>query len=613
MRYPGGMPLFSVIPLFFILTSCEPHAPKAGVTCVWAADESEKVRRGDLDHRAEHSPLNTVWNGKEIALVAARNEVVGVQVILEAEGAGADRVAVSMDSLVCGSSVLKNRQESDDLFDFVGRRIEMFLAGYIPIDERSEWWIASARPLPDAMHRGLIPDPLVPAELRGSFEHGPGGMPFRIPGGMTQAIWIDISVPPDAPAGRYTGAVVVTEFDSTTFTIPVSLDVLDLTLPDTTHLHNHVFWGWPTVPERHGPELDSQEYWTIFHSYAKFFHRHRLDLTDGVRKLDDFRRNLAGYYTGEFYTTAYGYEGPGQGVGNQTYSIGTYDQPSDGYRSGFYPDTREAWQAAADSWESWFQDHAPPVLRFKYMEDEPPHVRWPEVREKGLWIRTSAGAGRDLDVQVTTRIGEELFGAITLWMLGGHAGWPDSGGTSGYDVHVVRTRKAAGEKVGFYNGQRPSTADPYAIDNFATDPRVNPWIAWKYDTDLYFLWEIAYYASSDVNIWAEPWGGTLVYTGEDRKYPRDSRGLKGPIASIRLKNIRRGIQDYEYLWLARQAGVPVDDIVNTIVPAAFNDYNGTTFTCQADQPLWASEGHRFEQAKREIAHRLLAAKQGKGR
>ena len=108
----------------------------------------------------------------------------------------------------------------------------------------------------------------------------------------------------------------------------------------------------------------------------------------------------------------------------------------------------------------------------------------------------------------------------------------------------------------------------------------------------------------------------MVYTGEDRKHPRDSRGVKGPIASIRMKNLRRGVQDYEYLWLALHAGVDVKTEVDAVVPAAFNDYNGTTFTSQRDQPLWGKNGYAFEKSRRTLAQRIeerLRALSGTGR
>ena len=110
-----------------------------------------------------------------------------------------------------------------------------------------------------------------------------------------------------------------------------------------------------------------------------------------------------------------------------------------------------------------------------------------------------------------------------------------------------------------------------------------------------------------MNAWAEGVAGSIIYTGEDRKFPEDSRGLPGPIVSIRLKNLRRGFQDYEYLWLARHAGLDTRAIVDRVVPAAFNDYNGASFTSQSDQPTWAERGYMYEDARRALAEFLQEA------
>jgi hypothetical protein len=570
-------------------------------------NESEKVRQTDRDHPAKAGQRDSVWDGHTIRIFGGRNETVGFQLILEAGGLGATGVNVALDSLVNGTFAIRNHPVSPDPFDFRGRRIELFMQSYVDVQTRSDWWLASARPLPDDLHTGMIPDALVPFEVRGTFANGCGSVPFSIGPLKNQGIWMDVYIPPDAIPGVYDGAIEVTEDSVRTFTIPVALRVYDFTLSDTTHLNNHFFWGWPTAAARHGVENGSPQYWALFHSYAKVFHRHRLDLIDGSRTLDEFKSHLAGYYTGERYAAAAGYDGPGVGVGQRTYSIGTYDQPGDGWRSGFSPDTPEAWQKASDAWEQWFRDHAPSVLRYKYLEDEPPYAHWPDVRKRGLWIREGKGVGRHLGTQVTTRMGPELYGAITMWTTGGQAGWRDSGGTTGYDIPVAKARRAAGEKVGFYNGQRPSYGDPIALDDFATDARVNPWIAWKYGADQYFLWETAFYAAGDRNAWKDVVAGSLIYTGEDVKFPHDSRGLAGPVASIRMKNLRRGFQDYEYLWLARLAGIDTRTIVDRVVPAAFNDYNGSTFTNQADQPIWADKGETYEVARRALARQLEAA------
>ena len=575
-----------------------------GITTVWAVDDCEKVKQDDLEHWAKTSPRNTVWDGRTINIFGARNEIVAFQVIIESRNGGATDVNVFLDSLSCGSAVIKNTVQGSGPFNFVGKKIELFTESYVNVTERSDWWLASARPLSDALHTGWIPDALIPFEVKGKFTHGSGGAPFAIEGSKNQGVWIDVFIPNGVPAGVYGGTVRVIERDTTRFSIPLSLTVYDFDLPDVPHLHNFFFWGWPTISQRHGEADNSPAYWRLFHTYENVFHRHRMDLVDGTRTLDTFQVRLAGYYTGDYYTPAYGYEGPGTGVGNQTYSIGTYDQPTDGWRSGFFPDTPAAWQAAANRWEGWFREHAPGILRFKYMEDEPPYEHWPDVRTKAGWIKSSPGVGKDLDILVTTRMGEELYGYITIWLTGGQAGWPDKGGTTGYDIPVAEARRAAGEKVGIYNGQRPSYGDPTAIDDFAADARVNAWICWKYHVDLYFLWETAFYTNATGNPWAQPQVGSIIYTGEDTVWASDSRGIPGPIVSIRMKNMRRGFQDYEYLWLARASHIETAEIVWHVVPAAFNDYNGKTFTSQRDQPTWASRGYVFEQARRRLADQI---------
>jgi hypothetical protein len=104
---------------------------RAGVTGVWAIDESEKVRATDTDHWGKTDRRNEVWDGQRIRLFGARNEIVACQVILEAMGTGAEGVAVRLDSLTCGTYAIANAVRNEDPFDFVGRRIEFFTESYI--------------------------------------------------------------------------------------------------------------------------------------------------------------------------------------------------------------------------------------------------------------------------------------------------------------------------------------------------------------------------------------------------------------------------------------------------------------------------------------------------
>ena len=49
--------------------------------------------------------------------------------------------------------------------------------------------------------------------------------------------------------------------------------------------------------------------------------------------------------------------------------------------------------------------------------------------------------------------------------------------------------------------------------------------------------------------------GVLLYPGEDVLHPDQDRGIRGPISTMQLANLRRGLQDHQYLTLARRLGL----------------------------------------------------------
>jgi hypothetical protein len=92
------------------------------------------------------------------------------------------------------------------------------------------------------------------------------------------------------------------------------------------------------------------------------------------------------------------------------------------------------------------------------------------------------------------------------------------------------------------------------------------WIGWKYQSG-WVEWEFDWNASAawyDAENFKEPariynGSGQLIYRGE-------VMGYKEPIASIRLKAQRRGLQDYEYFWLLGQKDrAAADRLVNGVV------------------------------------------------
>ena len=107
------------------------------ITAVWANDGGDKVTRDELRARSrESSTHNSVWDGRQVHLFAAANEIVSVNLVIEAADAAASGVQVAFSDLTNGSG---HRLRSDparakqDLFDWTTTEIELFYVRYLQI------------------------------------------------------------------------------------------------------------------------------------------------------------------------------------------------------------------------------------------------------------------------------------------------------------------------------------------------------------------------------------------------------------------------------------------------------------------------------------------------
>ncbi len=584
------------------------------IDAVWAVDEGVRVKKTKLGHPMKTSENNPVWDGDTIYIFGGRNEIVGFQVIIEAGASGVDSVRVTLDTLASGENLITNAGWSGDPMDYVGRRIEFFVAHYDSVYSRSDVWnspnagFEDAVAKPDSNYLGWIPDFLVPAEADSIVDTGQGGYPFTIAGSRSQSVWCDVYIPSGQTAGTYTGTLRVTEGGRIDTEVPVQLKVYGFTLSDTTHCR--VFMYDDGAFERHveGVTEGDDNYWAITQNYMNTFHRHRMTLQYKSVTIDTFKVRVGGYYTGAWYDTSRNYEGPGRLTGEQTYAVGIYDQGNmyggnAGYRSGFWPDNESSWRAAMREWVKWFSDSAANVLYFKYMLDEPPRSEdvyepgkfWNDslnsiIREKGGWIKDS------MHTFCTSRVDTMLTDGVTIFCLP-EVNWtpidyrpePDIPAQQMGPSDAAKALKDSGDIVSWYGGSRPHSGSVEWLDNELIDNRINPWLMYKYDLEPFFIWNIGYLSGENFNVWSlcKPpslnyWGlGEMVHAGKDVKFPGEDRDVDGPIMSMRLKNLRRGIQDFEYFYLASQLGVPEDSIntiINEIIGYAwwFRDYDQTT-------------------------------------
>ena len=89
--------------------------------------------------------------------------------------------------------------------------------------------------------------------------------------------------------------------------------------------------------------------------------------------------------------------------------------------------------------------------------------------------------------------------------------------------------------------------------------------------------------------------GVLVYPGEEKLHPEQDRGIAGPISTIQMANLRRGLQDHALLTMARRLGLDreIDVAVNRLVPRVFSDAVST-------QIGFSENGNDYEQVRREL-------------
>ena len=350
--------------ILLTLSHCEPPVGRSGavasfipdplstlapgdVAQVWANEGGDKVWQGELRAAADPGAVhNSVWDGTTVSLFGARNEVVGFNLVLEAPTAGATNVAVSLGSLTGprGATITtRSASPDDDLFDYSGRNIELFYVRYLEIEGLSRLGYESTydeRHVPQRCrrphtgptaqsgtgwedrpcHNQMFPDVLVPLELH---------TPFTITAGTNQSIWGDIYIPRTSPAGIYTGTVEIAEGGAPTWQVPIHLWVRNFALPDLPSARTMLVYGddppavyldepWPNP----GTSVYTESL-QLADRHFQLAHRHRISLIGGG-ELDTMDEAWTARLRGDLFTPAQGYDGPGVGVGNNVYSIGTY-------------------------------------------------------------------------------------------------------------------------------------------------------------------------------------------------------------------------------------------------------------------------------------------------
>ncbi|HVU50949.1 MAG TPA: glycoside hydrolase domain-containing protein, partial [Polyangia bacterium] len=502
----------------------------ARAATVWAIDDGERIGQAAVGSALATGEGNPVWRpGAPIRLFAMRDEVVAFQIVVEAGAAPLEAVTVDVPPLhgERGGAIRVDR--------FVEHFFDVTRPSSANGTDHCIGWDSGSGP-PPGRYTGVVPDALIPVEL------APGWSPWpmRVAARTNGVVWVDLTVPRDQPAGLYRAEVVARAAGRALAALPLELEVLPATMP-AWPVRTMLYYGRGELAERVG-DVDAAE-----RQLWRLLHAHRLAPIHAVASAADVRRQLPAL-DGSLYTKAAGYEGPAAGEGDGIVAVGMY-----GSLGAPTPAALASVAEAADALAApGLFDKADVIL---YAEDE--------VCASPLGAAWTAALARAPDANARrvrvawTCDDEPARQPVAVPIVGAEA----------YDARAAAAARAAGKDPWIYGGRRPA-AGTLMTDVEAVSLRTLGWIAAMAGTRRWFIWATtAWYdrhpsghGPFDPFVTAETYhnqdgdalmgDGVLLYPGRQRdRLTNHSLGFPGVLPSIRLKNLRRGVEDAGYLSL----------------------------------------------------------------
>ncbi len=508
-------------------------AHAAGDIIIKAAWNTVKIKRG----------MDISGFKETITIRAARNENEPFQVIpLPKTGMGLSGVQVAVSDLTGpGGAVF-----SQDNFSY-------FLEGYVYCAVSSD----------KGGDTGWFPDPLIPI-----------ANPFNIDllTGL-QPVWVDARVPKGTTPGWYDGTVVVTADGGKMGSIPIRMKVMNFTLPDKPSLKTAFGVNREVINDYHGfaygensPEVEAvrDKYREIlldrrvsFWGFDMFKPAYTVNADNTVsvdfsEVLPVVQKYIEG---GKYYMTTF------------QFPVRLWDLQYSRLASDCTVGSN-TWRTRVKSYISecskWMDSQGILDKSYIFILDEPNtytdyvNVRYlgqmiheiPQPRAKFMvteqpysWNYTSWGS---------------LLGYVDIFCpiiylvdpnLSYNLNDPYFDGGYEYDLWMY-TNTNMYPRLG------------YAIDHPAVEPRLVAWHCYQRGIDAMLYWSVNYWKVS--NPWVDPYTlgdrdagagcGSMTYPGMFISNYSDQPNVDGPISSIRLEQVREGIEDYEYMMYCAGGG-----------------------------------------------------------
>lgn len=431
-----------------------------------------------------------------------------------------------------------------------------------------------------ATYAGWYPDPIL--DFLKSFD---------VKAGEMQPVWIRITTPPGAAAGEYRGEITVRPANAPAVKLGLHVKVWDFDVPAETHLRAAVSFREPMIAQVYGTETDAMR-----NKYYDFLLKYRINPDNIYRydapSIDDLIK----------------WNKMGMNAFNITYVV----KPADLKPNAPYP---------AD-------------LKAKIMAQLADIV--PKLKANGLYDKAYVYGFDEINRDSYNAM-RDIFGAIKakypdllLMTTGRDASYGTKTGLSMVDAWVPLTPvynqqradevRAAGKQVWWYTCIVPQA--PYAnwfIEYDAIDARILMGMQTaKYKPDGYLYYAMDRWPLSKAPITGGPytdWNPESI-RGANGDGSVMCAGPDGPLATIRLENIRDGIEDDQYFWLLSEDIAKLKASNSPDAPAALKQ------AMQAEEigPKVVQDMTHFTKSpdvllakRRQVAEAILAAEKVVGR
>jgi hypothetical protein len=554
------------------------------------------LRKSSPSQKDEALKKNWIYDGKRVSLFAARGEYISFQlVVTNHSGKTLKGITIEMPAFRNDASQFHIDPE---FFLEWSVKVKTPSTGYPKASLGTGWY-------PDALIPfKYIQDDSAAVRWRWTYPLWLPDFNNRIDNQKSMIVWIDQYVPikqEDTKSGKYYSKVAVT-IDGQTKEIPVDLTVWDFAIPNENKFKASL---------QHEGFLSSMTDQQELEVY-QLFKRNRVALLDptydpelkvskdGQINLNwkSFDERLTKYFSGKAFTAGYGYSyGPGYGEPIETFVLpfdvygkhGTTGWPDVGKPDAERkPGNKAIYIDCIKKVREHFENLIDPAkteitVYLNGLDESYFPEAWDRMVYYGDLFRSYyPEAHFRIDGGYSEEALQIVKNSISSW----------ASHTIEYDYERLRKYQEMGIKVWLYGPMLyESKVNSWVgsstfIDLPLVNDRAISWSCWKYRTYSWISWGAG---SGWINGWYDPesWKDASKTRSEaDAEFtykklngnallvysPGVIPNISGPCPSIRLKTMRNGVQEYEYMKLLSELdknSIHADSIVNSIIKKPF--------------------------------------------